>query len=444
MPIGEVESLDHEGRGITRLNGKTVFVEGALPGERVEYASFRSKPSHEIASTLTVLQASPARVAPPCPHYGVCGGCSMQHFDPLAQVAAKQRLLEANLWHLSRLKAEVLYAPIYGEAWGYRHRARLSVRYVPGKGGALIGFHEKKSSYIADMHQCAILPPALSARLPALHALVEQLSIRDRLPQIELAVGERVTALVLRILAPLSDADRRLLEEFADRYAIVIYQQPQGPASARPLHPADVPPLTYALPEYGVQFAFSPTEFTQVNPLINQLLVRRAMTLLAPQAGERIADLFCGLGNFALPLARAGAYVVGIEGGAELVARAKANAQANALAERTDFRVADLFAVTPAEVAAWGSFDKMLIDPPREGAVALIKSLDENSAPERLLYVSCNPATLARDAGILVKQKGYRLRGAGVINMFPHTSHVESIALFEREPTSSLIDEPQP
>ncbi|HPP47238.1 MAG TPA: methyltransferase domain-containing protein, partial [Accumulibacter sp.] len=276
----------------------------------------------------------------------------------------------------------------------------------------------------------------------ALHALVGQLSIRERLPQIELAVGERLTALVLRILAPLSSADRRLLGEFADRHAVAIYQQPQGPASARRLHPAEAPSLTYALPEYAVEFAFSPTEFTQVNPPINQLLVRRAMTLLAPQAGERIADLFCGLGNFALPLARAGAHVVGIEGSGELVTRAKANAQANALAERSDFRVADLFTVTAADVAAWGSFDKMLIDPPREGAVALIKSLDARNAPRRLLYVSCNPATLARDAGILVRQKDYRLRGAGVINMFPHTSHVESIALFERQPASAPIGEP--
>ncbi len=442
MPIGDIESLDHEGRGITRLNGKTVFVEGALPGERVEYASFRSKPGYEIARTLTVLQASPARVEPLCPHYGVCGGCSLQHCDPLAQVAAKQRLLEANLWHLSRLKAEVLYAPIHGEAWGYRHRARLSVRYVPGKGGVLIGFHEKKSSYIADMRQCAILPPALSDLLPALHALVGQLSIRDRLPQIELAVGGRLTALVLRILAPLSSADRRLLSEFADRHTVAIYQQAQGPASACRLHPADAPPLSYVLPDYGVELAFSPTEFTQVNPLINQLLVRRAMTLLAPEAGERIADLFCGLGNFVLPLARAGAHVVGIEGSGELVARARANAQANALSERTEFRIADLFAVTAADVAAWGRFDKMLIDPPREGAVTLVKALDESIAPRRLLYVSCNPATLARDAAILVRQKGYRLRGAGVINMFPHTSHVESIALFERATAGSPIGEP--
>jgi len=431
MPTGIIESLDHEARGVTRLDGKTVFVEGALPGECVEYASYRRKPSYELARTLRILKPSPERVTPRCPHFAVCGGCSMQHLDAAAQVAAKQRLLEDNLWHLGRIKAEQLYAPIHGQAWAYRYRARLSVRFVLKKGGVLVGFHEKKSSYVADMQQCEILPPQLSAMLLPLRELVGRMSIRDRLPQIEVAVGERMTALVLRILEGLSPADETLLREFADRHAVVFYLQPQGPATAYRFYPLTGPQLSYLLPEFAVEHAFSPTEFTQVNHAINRVLVRRAMTLLAPQPGERIADMFCGLGNFTLPIARAGARVVGVEGSPELVRRATGNALANGLGDRAEYRVANLFETTPETLAALGRFDRMLIDPPREGALELIKSLDAER-PQRIVYISCSPATLARDAAILVTQKDYRLRGAGVVNMFPHTSHVESIALFER------------
>jgi 23S rRNA (uracil1939-C5)-methyltransferase len=434
MPTGIIESLDHEARGVTRLDGKTVFVEGALPGERVEYASYRRKPSYELARTLRILNPSPERVTPRCPHFAVCGGCSMQHLDAAAQVAAKQRLLEDNLWHLGRIKAEQLYAPIHGQAWAYRYRARLSVRFVLKKGGVLVGFHEKKSSYVADMQQCEILPPHLSAMLLPLRELVGRMSIRDRLPQIEVAVGERMTALVLRILEGLSPADEALLREFADRHAVVFYLQPQGPATAYRFYPLAGPQLSYLLPEFAVEHAFSPTEFTQVNHAINRVLVRRAMTLLAPQPGERIADMFCGLGNFTLPIARAGARVVGVEGSPELVRRATGNALANGLGDRVEYRVANLFETTPETLAALGRFDRMLIDPPREGALELIKSLDAER-PRRIVYISCSPATLARDAAILVTQKDYRLRGAGVVNMFPHTSHVESIALFERNPS---------
>jgi 23S rRNA (uracil1939-C5)-methyltransferase len=434
MPTGIIESLDHEARGVTRLDGKTVFVEGALPGERVEYASYRRKPSYELARTLRILNPSPERVTPRCPHFAVCGGCSMQHLDAAAQVAAKQRLLEDNLWHLGRIKAEQLYAPIHGQPWAYRYRARLSVRFVLKKGGVLVGFHEKKSSYVADMQQCEILPPHLSAMLLPLRELVGRMSIRDRLPQIEVAVGERMTALVLRILEGLSPADEVLLREFADRHAVVFYLQPQGPATAYRFYPLAGPQLSYLLPEFAVEHAFSPTEFTQVNHAINRVLVRRAMTLLAPQPGERIADMFCGLGNFTLPIARAGARVVGVEGSPELVRRATGNALANGLGDRVEYRVANLFETTPETLAALGRFDRMLIDPPREGALELIKSLDAER-PRRIVYISCSPATLARDAAILVTQKDYRLRGAGVVNMFPHTSHVESIALFERNPS---------
>ena len=432
MPIGIIESLDHEARGITRLEGKTIFVEGALPGEKVEYTSFRRKPNYEVAQADRILKASPDRVAPKCPHYGSCGGCSMQHLDSTAQVAAKQRVLESNLWHLGRLRAEQLYAPIHGPAWGYRFRARLAARFVAKKGGMLIGFHERKSSYIADMTTCPNLPPHVSKLLVPLRELVAGLSISAAMPQVELAVGEHITALVLRNLEALTAADEARVKAFADRHDVVFYLQPQGPATAYRFYPLEGPRLTYALPEYAIEHAFSPTEFTQVNHAVNRVLVRRAMALLDPRPGERIADMFCGLGNFTLPIARLGAQVVGVEGSRELVRRAGENAAANGLAEKVEYGVANLFEATPESLAALGRFDKMLIDPPREGALELVKAIDPEQAPRRIVYVSCNPSTLARDAAILVSQKGYRLLGAGVVNMFPNTSHVESIALLEK------------
>jgi 23S rRNA (uracil1939-C5)-methyltransferase len=431
MPVGIIESLDHEARGITRFEGKTIFVEGALPGERVEYSTIRRKPTYEIARVDRVLSASPSRIAPRCPHFGVCGGCSMQHLEPAAQVAAKQRVLETNLWHLGRLVAEQIYAPIYGAPWGYRFRARLSARMVPKKGGMLIGFHERKSSYVADMSVCPNLPKHLSDLLLPLRELVAGLSIATAMPQIEVAVGEYMTALVLRILEPINAADEALLRAFADRHGVVFYLQPKGPASVYRFYPLEGPRLSYHLPDYDIEHFFSPTEFTQVNHAINRVLVRRAVTLLDPQPGERIADMFCGLGNFTLPIARSGARVVGVEGSAELVRRAGENAAANGLEARVEYGVANLFEATPESLAALGRFDKMLIDPPREGAVELVKAIGDDG-PWRIVYVSCNPATLARDAAILVHQKNYRLRGAGVVNMFPNTSHVESIALFEK------------
>ena len=431
MPTGIIESLDHDARGITRLDGKTIFVEGALPGELVDYVSFRRKPSYEVARCERIVTPSPQRVTPRCPHFGVCGGCSMQHLEPGAQVAAKQRVLESNLWHLARLEAGELYSPIYGAAWAYRQRARLSVHRVPRTGEVLIGFHERKSSFVADMRQCEILPPHVSLLLMPLRQLVSSLSVSSALPQIEVAVGESITALVLRILKPLTAADETLLRAFADRHGVVFYLQPQGPDTAYRFYPLEGPQLFYRLPDFGVEHFFSPTEFTQVNFAINRVLVRRALALLDPQAGQRIADLFCGLGNFTLPIARRWARVVGVEGSAGLLRRAAQNAAANGLRERVEYRVANLFETTPESLAALGQLDSMLIDPPREGAVALVNAIGADG-PQRIVYVSCNPATLARDAAILVTRKGYRLRGAGVVNMFPQTSHVESIALFER------------
>lgn len=431
MPIGTIVSLDHEARGIARQEGKTIFVDGALPGETVEYASFRRKPNYELAHLVSVLKPSVARVQPRCPHFGICGGCAMQHIEPSAQVAAKQRVLEDSLWHIGRVRPESILPPIHGEAWGYRHRARLSVRKIERKGGVLIGFHEKRSSYIADMKTCAILPPHVSALLMPLRELIDSLSVAERLPQLELAVGEHCTVFVLRILDPLTAADEKRLRDFADRHQIIFYLQPQGPDSAYRFYPVDGPRLSYTLPEFGLELDFKPTDFTQVNHAVNRVLVRRALRLLNPQPGERIADMFCGLGNFTLPIACSGASVVGVEGSPALVKRGRESAVANGLGERVEFGVANLFECTEASVAKLGRFDKMLIDPPREGAIELVKALGAD-APRRIVYVSCNPATLARDAAVLVSVKGYRFISAGVMNMFPHTAHVESIAVFER------------
>jgi 23S rRNA (uracil1939-C5)-methyltransferase len=437
-----IESLDQEGRGVARVDGKAIFVEGALPGERVYAASVRVKPSFETARVTSVVKANASRVAPRCPHFGVCGGCTLQHAHPALQVAAKQRALEEALARIGRVRAERMLPPIEGPAWGYRYRARLTVRHVVKKAAVLVGFHERKSSFVADMSECHVLPTKISALLPALRLLVASLTIRDRLPQIELAVGEmqdgdRIVlnhVLVLRILDPLAPADEVLLRDFADRHDIALWTQTGGPATVQPFHPIQSS-LAYLLPEFAVVMPFAPTDFTQVNSAINRVLVRRALALLDPQPGERIADFFCGLGNFTLPIARRGATAVGVEGSASLVQRAEANARHNGLADRTRFVVANLFTATPESISALGPLDRALIDPPREGGVELVKALpqrDDLGGLSRIVYVSCNPATLARDAEVLVHERGYRLAAAGVVNMFPHTAHVESIALFER------------
>ena len=439
-PVVIIESLDNEGRGVTRVEGKAVFVEGALPGERVAIEPIKRKPTYEIARVTRILRPSPSRAQPRCPHFGVCGGCSLQHAEPALQVAAKQRVLEEALARIGRVRPQRLLAPVHGPAWGYRYRARLSVRHVPKKGGVLVGFHERRSSFVADMRECHVLPPPVSALLPALRALVGELSIRDRVPQIEVAVGERpgapapepVYALVFRILEPLTAADAQALRAFADARAVDVWLQTGGPATAAPFHPPRGG-LAYTLPEFGVTVPFGPTEFTQVNHEINRMLVRRALALLAPMPGERIADFFCGLGNFTLPIARRGAHVIGVEGAEGLVKRARENAQANGLGERVSFAVANLFEATRDSLEALLPLNAALIDPPREGAVELARSLphrDDERALSRIVYVSCNPATLARDAAVLVHERGYRLDAAGVVNMFPHTAHVESIALF--------------
>ncbi|HWN30186.1 MAG TPA: 23S rRNA (uracil(1939)-C(5))-methyltransferase RlmD [Burkholderiales bacterium] len=426
-----IESLDQEGRGIAHVEGKVAFIEDALPGEAVVYSAYRKKPNYELGRAERILRSSSIRVVPRCRYFGTCGGCSMQHLDAKAQVAAKQRILEGNLRHIGKVKAEMLLPAIYGPAWEYRQRARLAVRYVPKKSGVLVGFHEKRSSFVADMQNCEILPLRISGLLNPLRELINGLSLRDRIPQLELAIGEVADVLVLRVLDELNDGDRVSLKTFADRHRVQFYLQPGGTESAHAFYPENMPGLYYTLPEFSLTMAFHPTEYTQVNHAMNRMLVRRAMQLLDPGPGERIADLFCGLGNFTLPAARSGAVVTGIEGDPELARRATENAARNGLLEAADFHVANLFEATEASLASYGRFDKMLLDPPRDGAVAVVKALS-GSAPSRIVYISCNPATLARDAAVLVHTKNYQLKAAGVVNMFPHTSHIESIALFEQ------------
>jgi 23S rRNA (uracil1939-C5)-methyltransferase len=433
-----IESLDQEGRGVTHVDGKTIFIDGALPNEKVTYQSIRIKPSYEVANVVEVLKQSNQRVTPKCPHFGLCGGCKLQHLDFAAQVAAKQRLLENDLWHIGKVKADNILPPLYGPAWGYRHKARLSVKYVEKKQRVLVGFNEKATRYVADMNSCEVLVPEVSALIAPLQSMILQLSIRDKLPQIELAVGEAaeddgnpVIVLILRIMEALTFDDEALLKTFADIYAVQVWTQTKGPDTIKPFYPLQAPALKYSLPEFDLIYPFKPNEFTQVNPQINRVMIRRAMQLLAPQPHEKIADFFCGIGNFTLPIARSGAQVLGLEGLANLVERANESATLNQI-DNTQFGVADLFKMTPDALTALGRFDKWLVDPPRDGAYELVKALDETNSPERIVYVSCNPATLARDAGVLVNEKSYVLSAAGVINMFPHTAHVESIALFTR------------
>ncbi len=434
-----VESLDHEGHGVSHVDGKTIFIDGALPGEDVEYSSYRKKPNFESAQATRIYRESGLRTDPKCEFFGICGGCSMQHFDARAQVAAKQRVLEDNLWHIGKVKAETILPPIYGPFWGYRHRARLSVRLVEKKGGMLVGFHEKRSSFIADMTSCEVLPKFVSDLLVPMRHLFRGLSICQRMPQVELAIGDDVTVLVLRVMDPPTPDDEARLRAFIDQHStpehpLQFWFQPKGPDTAYPFYPLDAPALNYRLPEFGIEMPFKPTEFTQVNPHINQVMVKRAIDLLDPQPGESVADMFCGLGNFTLPLACRGATVLGMEGSRQLCERAVENATHNGLAERTRFIEANLFEMTPEKMVELGHFDRMLIDPPRDGAMELVKCLGGEgkvALPKRIVYVSCNPATLARDANVLVNVHGYRMKAAGVINMFPHTAHVESIAWFE-------------
>ena len=425
-----IESLDHEGRGVTHVDGKAIFIDGALPREKVRYIPSRRKNRYEIGQLQEILKESTDRVEPRCKFFGLCGGCAMQHAGLALQIAAKQRVLEDNLQRIGKVIPEQILPPISGAPWGYRHRARLSVHYVMKKGGVLVGFREKKSSYVTDMTSCEVLAPNVGYLIAPLRALMTSLAGRERIPQIEVAIGERITVLVLRILEPLVENDEALLRRFADAQQIQWWVQTKGPETAVPWYPLDAPELTYCLPEFDLELGFRPTEFTQVNHAVNRLMVKRAVDLLDPQPGDEIADLFCGLGNFSLAMARRGAQVVGVESSESLVKRAEENAARNGLSERSRFLAADLYADPQGAMKRLPGLSKMLIDPPRDGAIEICKLIDEN-AVRRLVYVSCSPSTLARDAEVLVRSKGYRLKAAGVVNMFPHTAHVESMALFE-------------
>ena len=447
----QIESMDLEAQGVAhREDGKVVFVEGALPFETVRANIHRKKNNWEQGSLLEVVQESSQRVRPGCPHFGLhagaCGGCKMQHLEANAQVAVKQRAMEDNLWHLGKVKPENILRPIYGPAWGYRYRARLSVRDVLKKGTVLVGFHERKSRYVADMQTCPVLPPHVNALLMPLRALIESLQARATCPQIELACGDHVTALVLRHLEPLSTGDIDLLKLFAIEHHVQWWLQPKGPDTVALLEGQSEEQLAYALPEFGVTMPFRPTDFTQVNPHINRVLVTRALRLLDARADERVIDWFCGLGNFTLPIATMAGQVLGIEGSDALVARARDNLAWNQSQRKTtfaptQFAARNLFDMTPELLVADGSADKWLVDPPREGAFALAQALTALhqepdlkqgwKPPRRIVYVSCNPATLARDAGWLVNDAGYTCSAAGAVNMFPHTAHVESMAVFD-------------
>ena len=440
----EIESLDQEGRGVGHRDGKVVFIEGALPGEKTVYERRRQKAKYETGRAEQITRESTARVTPRCPHAGLhvgaCGGCSMQHIDVRAQLAFKQRVLEDALWHLGRVRPQIMLRPIEGPAWRYRNRARFAVRHVAKKGGVLVGFHERASSYVADIRQCEVVPKKVSDLLLPLRDLVASLSMRERLPQIELAIGsgedQHALVLVFRVLQAPTDADHVLLNQFGRAHAVGIWLQPGGPDTAAPLDDQQPNQLSLQLPEFGVTLPFSPTDFTQVNHRVNEALVSRAVRLLAPQPDDCIVDFFCGLGNFTLPLASRAHQAIGLEGSRTLVERARSAARLNRLQDRVHFEASDLFKFAAddwrALVERHGRIDKVLIDPPREGALAVAQALRTAAVPPaKAVYVSCNPATLARDCGLMVHQGNWILRAAGVVNMFPHTSHIESIALLE-------------
>ncbi|MBA2963373.1 MULTISPECIES: 23S rRNA (uracil(1939)-C(5))-methyltransferase RlmD [Ramlibacter] len=445
-----VDALDIEAQGVARRpDGKVVFIDGALPTELVSATVTRRKNNWEQAQLTAIHRESSQRVRPRCPHFGLhegaCGGCKMQHLHPGAQVAVKQRVLEDNLWHLGKVRPETVLRPIEGPAWNYRWRARFSVRHVRKKGTVLVGFHERKSRYVADIRECHVVPKAVSDLLLPLRALVGSMDAIETCPQIELACGDDVIALVLRHLEPLSAGDLAKLRAFAREHAgVQWWLQPKGPDTVHLLDEGG-PELAYALPEFGIRMPFRPTDFTQVNPHVNQVLVGRALRLLDVQRQDRVIDWFCGLGNFTLPLATRAREVLGIEGSETLVARSRENLAGNArrcALAPTSFVARNLFEMTPQLLTSDGVADKWLVDPPREGAFSLAKALADLyqqpelaagwTPPHRIVYVSCNPATLARDAGLLVHQGGYRCTAAGVVNMFPHTAHVESIAVFEK------------
>lgn len=434
-PLAEIDvtihSLSHDGRGIATINGKTTFVHGAMTGETVKCKITRQHRRYNEGIATEIKIAAAERVIAPCLHFGVCGGCSMQHMSMASQVQFKQQTLLEQLKHFGKIEPENILPPITGEAWGYRRKARLGVRYVIKKSKLLVGFREKFSNYLADIQQCLVLYPSVGTRITALAELITSLSQYQHIAQIEVAVSDDATALVFRHLTPLPEIDRIKLYEFGKSTGLHIYLQPNPPEAINKLWPENNNErLTYALPDYNLILQFHPLDFTQVNREINLLMIKQALQLLAPQSEDTILDLFCGLGNFTLPMARYAQQVIGIEGSDTMVKRAEENAQYNQI-NNAKFYAANL--MEPSEQAPWmqRQYDKILLDPPRSGAKEIIVHFSQFSA-QKIVYISCNPATLARDAGELAYTHGYKLKQVGVINMFPHTSHVEAIALFEK------------
>lgn len=429
----DVDSLSHDGRGVAHVDGKAVFIEGALPGEQVRYGITRIKPKFENALATEVLEFSPHRVFEPrCAAFGVCGGCALQHMDDAAQIHEKQKIVEETLSHVGDVAPKMWLDPLHGASWGYRRRARLGARLVPKKGGLLVGFREKNSSYLTDIKTCHVLDERAAKLIPVMRKLITNLSCPDRIPQIEIAAGDEALALVFRHLVAFTNEDRRDLIAFAKKYEVIVYSQPGGPDSITPIWPEHPDSLSYSLTDFDVSIEFRPTDFTQVNADLNRLMVARAVDLLELSDSDRVLDLFCGLGNFTLPLARRAGEVYAIEGDAILVEGARANAKRNKI-KNVRYAVGDLYKET--ESAPWGEyrFNKLLLDPPRSGAMEVIQLLPKEGGPERIVYVSCYPATLARDARYLVHVLGYKMVSACVMDMFPQTAHVEAMALFVKD-----------
>jgi len=430
-PVSDItiESLGHDGRGVTHLDGKAVFIDGALPGEVVSFEYLTTRKKFDEGRVLEVQQASPDRVEPGCQHFGLCGGCTLQHMDATAQILAKQQVLLDNLKHIGNVVPEAVLDPLTGPVWGYRTKARLGAKFVIKKDRLLVGFREKRNPYVADLSRCEVLHPSVGERFQELIEVIGALEAKARIPQVEVSVSEGTTALVFRHLDPLCESDLDTLKQFAIDQDIHVYLQPGGPDTIFPFWP-EQSILSYHLPEQGIEIRFQPTDFTQVNTDINQQMVRRVLEMLELDQQDRVLDLFCGLGNFTLPMAQQARTVTGVEGDAGLVSRARENAVLNNI-ENVSFHAADLAVDAPDVAWAGGNYNKVLLDPPRCGAAEVMNTLG-NIRPQLIVYVSCHPGSLARDAGTLVNEMGYKLRSAGVMDMFPHTSHVESIALFSQ------------